>query len=143
MRISPYVEMVVASFDDPIVTGLRVEQEAERAAATGTTGPPVSDTGAVFVVARHAYVLVGCAGLRRTGDDSAEVMRVYVRPEYREPEISRLLLGQVEELARRRGLSVLRLGAPVDAEPYLSGGYALRGAWYEKSLCQGAGRPAP
>ncbi len=146
MRISPSVEMVVASHDDPIAFGLRVEQEAERATVSGTSGGlPRSDVGAVFVVARHAYALVGCAGMRRLCDDTAEVTGVYVRPEFHEPDIARMLLSEVEDLARRRGFSVLRLDAPDEAEPYTSGGYTRRGAGLEKSLAprQGAGHPAP
>ena len=141
MRISPSVELVVASHDDPIVTGLRVE--AERAASPCSADID-TDAGTVFVVARHAYVLVGCAGIRRLGDETAEITRVYVRPEYREPDISRMLLSGVEDLARRRGFAVLRLDAPGEAEPYTSGGYTLRGSRWEKALTprQEAGHPA-
>ncbi|WP_329256601.1 GNAT family N-acetyltransferase [Actinoallomurus sp. NBC_01490] len=169
MSVSPRVELVVASFDDPIVTGLlaKARPRAEASAAGQTVVPrPRSgadpygrhvpaDAGVVFVVARRADVPdgpVGCAGLRRIADDTAEVERLYVRPPYRGQGISRLLLAGVEDLARRRGFAVVRLAA---ADLRVAGLYVSRGyvriapfgrrpgpsVCFEKSLLVTGGRP--
>jgi putative acetyltransferase len=162
MSSSPPVELVVASFDDPIVTGLRAEQGARSRPASVTgeaprrAGGPPPDAGVVFLVARQAGGPVGCAGLRWLGDDTAEVTRVYVRPAYRGPDISRLLLAGVEDLARRRGFAVARLeaGDLRTAGLYVSSGYVriapfgrhpARSVCFEKSLRLevSAGRPVP
>ncbi len=126
MKSRPDVELVVASFDDPIVTGLRIEREAERAAHHGSASDDApDDPGLVFVVARRACGLVGYVGLRRLGDDAAEVECLYVRPEYRGRGVSRLLLAAVEDLARRRGFAFARLdaGDPGTVGLYESSGY--------------------
>jgi putative acetyltransferase len=156
MKSSPPVELVVASFDDPIVSRLRAEPAAPPAGvsdrATAPAGrsaaadrPDATDAGMVFLVARSASDPVGCAGLRRLGDDTAEVERLYVRPEYRGLGISRLLLAGVEDLARRRGFAVARLeaGDLRAAGLYASSGYVriapfgrhpARSVCFEKSL---------
>ena len=173
MRSSPPVELVVTSFDDPLVTGLRVEREAGSGTAPSGTapsgtapsgtapsgtarrggpspsgmpgGPPPPDAGLTFLVARQAGSPVGYAGLRRLGDDTAEVEGLYVRPEFRGLGISRLLLAGVEDLARRRGFAVARLeaGDLRAAGLYASSGYVriapfgrhpARSVCFEKSL---------
>jgi putative acetyltransferase len=156
MKSSPPVELVVASFDDPIVSRLHAEPGTppggDRAAVAGrpqAAGGPAADAaadaGMVFLVARSASDPVGCAGLRRLGDDTAEVERLYVRPEYRGRGISRLLLAGVEDLARRRGFAVARLDAGDlrVAGLYASSGYVriapfgrhpARSVCFEKSL---------
>jgi putative acetyltransferase len=146
MSSSPPVELVVASFDDPILAGLLAERGGRPGVRSGLVGgtPPV-DAGVVFLVARQISEPVGCAGLRRLGDDTAEVDRVYVRPEFRGRGISRLLLAGVEDLARRRGFAVARLeaGDLRAAGLYASSGYVriapfgrhpARSVCFEKSL---------
>jgi GNAT superfamily N-acetyltransferase len=108
MRSSgPPVELVVASFDDPILAGLGVERDA----------------GVVFLVARRAGEPIGCAGLRRLADGTAEVEGMYVRHAYRGLGVARLLLTGMDDLARRRGFTVARLEltAPAPAGAYLAG----------------------
>jgi putative acetyltransferase len=159
MSDSPPVELVVASFDDPIVTGLQAEaRRRAQAPAAGLVIGPVprraaapagrhtpADAGIVYLVARRPDGPVGCAGLRRLGDDTAEVERLYVRPPYRGQGISRLLLAGVEDLARRRGFAVARLeaGDLRTAGLYVSSGYVriapfgrhpARSVCFEKSL---------
>ncbi|HEY0540805.1 MAG TPA: GNAT family N-acetyltransferase [Actinoallomurus sp.] len=150
MSSGPPVELVVASFDDPIVTGLRAGRPRPATPRPGTegapaAGPPAADAGMVFLVAREAGAAVGCAGLRRLGEDTAEVERLYVRPAYRGLGISRLLLAGVEDLARRRGYAVARLeaGDLRTAGLYVSNGYVriapfgrhpARSVCFEKSL---------
>lgn len=168
MSSSPPVELVVASFDDPIVTGLRAEQGVRSGPAPAAVeapgaagGPHASprDAGITFLVARRAGGagdVVGRTGLRRLGDDTAEVERVYVRPAYDDPDIARLLLTGVEDLARRRGFAVARLeaGDLSTAGLYVSSGYVriapfgrhpARSVCFEKVLRREvpAGRPTP
>jgi putative acetyltransferase len=157
MKSSPLVELVVASFDDPIMSGLDAGPGAPPTGEPGATaaGRPRpadrpaadadADAGMVFLVARSASGPVGCAGLRRLGEDTAEVERLYVRPEHRGLGISRLLLAGVEDLARRRGFAVARLeaGDLRVAGLYASSGYVriapfgrhpARSVCFEKSL---------
>jgi GNAT superfamily N-acetyltransferase len=160
MNSGPPVELVVASFDDPIVTGLRAGRPRPATARPGldespgpAAGPPPADAGMVFLVARDAGAAIGCAGLRRLGEDTAEVERLYVRPAYRGLGISRLLLAGVEDLARRRGYAVARLeaGDLRTAGLYASNGYVriapfgrhpTRSVCFEKSLrTETAGSP--
>lgn len=149
---SPPVELVLASFDDPIVTGLRAEREARPGPArpvmhvsTTPAGGPPPYAGVVFLVARQAGAPVGCAGLRPLGKDTAEVEHLYVRPAYTGPDITCLLLAGVEDLARRRGFTVARLAADdlSTSGLYVASGYVRiapykphsdRSVCYEKSL---------
>lgn len=149
MSDSPSVEMVVTSFDDPMVVVLQVEREAEAAARSGgawSSPAAVDDAGVVHLVARRAGDLLGYTGLRRLGDHTAGIERVYVRPEHRRTGVTRLLLAGAEDLARRRGFAVVRLGAANlgEGELYTSRGYvravpALAHvppvACFEKALC--------
>ena len=155
MSSSPPVELVVASFDDPIMSGLLAERGGRRAGAVA--GSPPADAGVVFLVARQVSEAIGCVGLRRIEDDTAEVERVYVRPAHRGRGISRLLLAGVEDLARRRGFAVARLeaGDLRAAGLYASSGYVriapfgrhpARSVCFEKSLLvpiTGTRRPGP
>src|SRR5690242_17928126 len=117
MSDSPSVELVVTSFDDPLVACLRGGRQAEVPVASagrrydGRYAPPADpppDAGLTFLVARRAGDVVGYSGLRRLGDDTAELERVHVHPSYRGPDLTRLLLAGVEDLARRRGYAVVR-----------------------------------
>jgi GNAT superfamily N-acetyltransferase len=149
MSSSPPVDLVVASFDDPILNGLLAERSGRRTGASGRSGTvggsPPADAGVVFLVARLASEPIGFAGLRRLEDDTAEVERVYVRPAYRGLGISGLLLAGVEDLARRRGFAVARLegGDLRTAGLYAASGYVriapfgrhpARSVCFEKSL---------
>ncbi len=131
MKPSPAVELVVASFDDPLVHGLLLE-------CGDAPLPP--DAGLVFLLARLPAGPVGCAGLRRLGDDVAGVERLRVRPAHRGTGLLGVLLSGVEDLARRRGFTVVRAeaGDPAAAGTYTAGGYVhtatARGACLEKSL---------
>ena len=130
MSSGPPVELVVASFDDPIVTDLRAglgrpAMPRPLRGESPAAGPVPADAGMVFLVAREAGAPIGCAGLRRLGEDTAEVGLLYVRPTHRGRGISRLLLAGVEDLARRRGHAVARLkaGDIRTAGLYASSGY--------------------
>ncbi|GAB3984065.1 hypothetical protein GCM10029978_092630 [Actinoallomurus acanthiterrae] len=147
---SPRVELVETSFDDPIVTGLHVEQAAELAARFGADAdrPAPAEPGTVFLVARERGEPIGCAGVRwvmaagghPSGVQGAEVGQIYVRPEHRGMGVTRLLLRGAEDLARRRGCRIARLKAADlrDAGLYESSGYVRIppfGSHPPRSLC--------
>lgn len=98
MSGSAPLELVVASFDDPIVTGLLAETDAVSRDGAGT----------VFVVARSRDGLAGCAGLHRSGAGAVAVGPVHVRPEYRDTGVRPLLLAALADLARLRGVPIVR-----------------------------------
>ncbi|GAA4613442.1 hypothetical protein GCM10023195_58150 [Actinoallomurus liliacearum] len=159
------IELVEASFDDPIVTGLHDEQAAEPAVrfggAVGRRSP--AEPGTTFLVARARMTLIGCVGLRwvsgagtdgngpSSADQIAEVGHVYVRPDFRRLGVSRLLLRAAEDLARRRGCRTARLVAidPRDAGLCEFSGYVpiqpfgpqfVRSGCFEKRLRAETGR---
>lgn len=127
------VDLVVASYDDPIVTGLLAGRAADPAAAGDAGGGrgegprrrPEAAPGTVFLIARAGHEPVGCAGLRWPGADTAEVAGLFVRAGWRDAGVARLLLAGVEELARGRGCRVARLSAADlrDAGPGEPSGY--------------------
>jgi ribosomal protein S18 acetylase RimI-like enzyme len=67
-----------------------------------------SPTG-LFFVARQGAAVIGCIGLRLIPDGIGEVTRVYVDPAARGLGIGGLLMRTVEDEARDRELSMLRL----------------------------------
>jgi drug/metabolite transporter (DMT)-like permease/GNAT superfamily N-acetyltransferase len=90
---------------------------------------------------------VACGGIRSLGDGVAEVKRMYVVPEARGEGIGAQLLKRLEDEARRRGYSHLRLdtAAPLTAAQalYRRAGYreipdyngnAAASHWFEKDL---------
>jgi len=62
-----------------------------------------------FVVGRHGGRAAACAGLVLVDADTAELTRVFVRPDFRGTGGGGLLLAAVEERARALGRSRLRL----------------------------------
>ena len=70
---------------------------------------------------------LGCGALRALGDGAAEVKRMYVVPAARRRGVSRAVLVALEEAARSRGWTTLRLETgPLQTAAvalYESGGY--------------------
>jgi GNAT superfamily N-acetyltransferase len=107
----------------------------------------VPPTG-LLLVARDGDAVVGCVGLRLLGDGIGEIARVFVVPEARGRGLGKRLLDAVEDAARERGLSTLRLDTGshlVEANRlYLSAGfrevpafhdnYKISDRWFEKKL---------
>lgn len=58
--------------------------------------------------------IVGCACLRKIGEDVGEIKRMYVQPEYRRRGIGRSLLEAIINEARQSGYSKIRL----DSAPF-------------------------
>ncbi len=51
----------------------------------------------------------GCGGIQFYGDEYGELKRMYVRPTYRGLGLGKKLIEHLEEVARQRGVNVLRL----------------------------------
>jgi putative acetyltransferase len=65
--------------------------------------------GVTFFVARQDGVPAACGGVELVGNEYAELKRMYVRPRFRGLGLSKLVLKQLTEHARRHGIQVLRL----------------------------------
>ncbi|MEV6108469.1 GNAT family N-acetyltransferase [Streptomyces sp. NPDC051940] len=128
------MEIVEVPWSDEDAGRLRTAQRAEIAAVYGTpdsepgTAPSAEDI-AVFVVARTgAGEAVGCGGLRDLGGGVGEVKRMYVDPAARGSGAAGLVLAALEDWARARGWSRLRLETgdrqPAAERFYTRSGYA-------------------
>ncbi|MFJ4879430.1 GNAT family N-acetyltransferase [Streptomyces sp. NPDC088745] len=119
-------------WDDPDATALRARQRAEIAERYGTPDsepgtPPSADDIAVFVVARtEDGTAVGCGGLRDIGAGTGEVKRMYVTPDQRGAGVAPLVLAALEDWARARGWTRLRLETGL-AQPDAVRFYTRRG----------------
>jgi GNAT superfamily N-acetyltransferase len=80
-----------------------------------------------FLVAELDGQLVGCAGLRRHENETAELKRMYVRASHRRRGLARVLLRAAEDQARKLGYRrlVLETGSeqPEALALYLASGY--------------------
>jgi GNAT superfamily N-acetyltransferase len=101
----------------------------------------------LLLLARHDGTVLGCAGLRLLPAGIGEVTRFYVAPEARRHGIGQRLLDTVQDAARRRRVSRLRLDTSdylTEARRlYLRNGFAevapfsdgrVANLWYEKVL---------
>lgn len=101
----------------------------------------------LFLVARHDTAVVGCVGLLLLPDGLGEVRRVFVEPSARRRGVGAQLMRAVEDEARSRALTRLRLDTRTDlvearrlyarhgyreVAPFNDGRWADR--WLEKSL---------
>ncbi|MGW7416374.1 GNAT family N-acetyltransferase [Streptomyces sp. NPDC054863] len=103
------------AWQDPDAAALRAQQRAEIAVRYGTpdsepgTAPSATDI-AVFVVARiDDGTAVGCGGLRDLGSGIGELKRMYVSSAHRGAGAAPRILTALEEWARERGWTRLRL----------------------------------
>lgn len=89
------------------------DAELDRAVAED----PVDDLappGGAFLMARHDGEPAGCAGVRLLGPGTAELKRMYVRPELRGSGGGGALLTATEGAARRLGAHRIRLDTRLD-----------------------------
>lgn len=108
------MRLTTAAWDDEDVQRLATAQQAElRARYDGDlepgTRPSAADVSVVLVARDAAGTALGCGALRALGDGAAEVKRMYVVPEARGRGVSKLVLAGLEDEARWRGWTVLRL----------------------------------
>ena len=128
-QVKVVVQVGKAAAADPAVRDLCAAQQAElesRYGADSNEPPKGIDPAAAFLVARVAGEPVGCAGLKWLEPGIAEVTRMYVRPAHRGHGISRLLLREVEDLAKARGVTRIRLETG-DLQPESIGLYGSSG----------------
>jgi GNAT superfamily N-acetyltransferase len=127
------VQITPAEWDDAVVQRLATEQQAEVRARYGGkeepgAHPSAADVSVVLVAFDPDGTAIGCGALRALGDDVAEVKRMYVVPSARGRGVSRAVLGALEDAARERGWTTLRLETgPLQPEAvglYGSAGYA-------------------
>jgi GNAT superfamily N-acetyltransferase len=108
------VRVESASWDDVDVQRLAADQQAEvRARYDGKgepgTAPSASDISVVLVARDDDANALGCGALRVLGDGVAEVKRMYVAPAARGRGVAKAVLAGLEEAARERGWTTLRL----------------------------------
>ncbi|WP_238579581.1 GNAT family N-acetyltransferase [Agreia bicolorata] len=114
MSTTSFIDIRDTAFDHPDSETLRAAQRIEIDARYGGdtepgTKPSASDVP-VFVVAYDAAGrAVGCGGLRRLDDASAEIKRMFVTPYARGTGVSVAVLRALEARALERGWSTLRL----------------------------------
>ncbi len=65
-----------------------------------------------LILAEFDREKVGCAALRKIGENVAEVKRMYVKPEYRRKGIGRALLQAIINEAEKIGYSKIQLDTP-------------------------------
>ncbi|WP_433298021.1 GNAT family N-acetyltransferase [Actinoplanes sp. CA-030573] len=102
-------------WDDPAGQALRTAQRAELDARYGSddhepgAAPSAADIDVFLVAADADGRPVGCGALRRLDATSAEVKRMYVEPGSRGSGVATAVLRALEEKARDRGWTTLRL----------------------------------
>jgi GNAT superfamily N-acetyltransferase len=101
-------------FDHPDSESLREAQRVEIDARYGGdtepgTKPSASDVPVFVVAYDDGGRPIGCGGLRRLDDSSAEIKRMFVAPDARGTGVSVAILRALEDRARARGWNTLRL----------------------------------
>ena len=102
-------------WDDEAGASLRTAQRLELDLRYGSddhepgAAPSAADIDVFVVAVGPDGRAVGCGALRRLDEASAEVKRMYVEPESRGSGVATALLRTLEEKARDRGWTTLRL----------------------------------
>jgi GNAT superfamily N-acetyltransferase len=126
------VKIEPAFWDDADVQRLTGQQQAEIRARYGGkeepgTKPSAADVTVVLVARDEDGTPLGCGALRDLGDGVAEVKRMYVLPAARGRGVSKAVLAALEDAARERGWTTLRLETgprqPEAIGLYTSAGY--------------------
>ena len=126
------------AWDDADVQRLCSDQEAEIRARYGGkeepgAHPSAADISVVLLARDGDGSAVGCGALRELADDEAEVKRMYVVPAARGRGVSRAVLTALEDAARSRGWTTLRLETgpqqPEAVGLYTGAGYRPTGAF--------------
>ncbi len=114
MPTAPLVRLAPAEWDDPDVQLLADEQQAELRAryeggAEPGTPPSAADLAIVLVARDGDGTALGCGALREIADGVGELKRMYVVPSARGRGVSKVVLAALEDEARNRGWTTLRL----------------------------------
>ena len=75
----------------------------------GLTPEEMVRDGVAFFMIRSDGRPAGCGGVRLHGTEYGELMRMYVRPEYRGQGLGKLVLRHIEDYSREHGVKALRL----------------------------------
>ncbi|WP_104525543.1 GNAT family N-acetyltransferase [Blastococcus atacamensis] len=127
-----------AAWDDADVRTLTDDQQEELRARYGGkeepgAHPSAADVSVVLVARDEDGAPLGCGALRDLGGGTAEVKRMYVVPAGRGRGISKAVLAGLEQAARERGWTMLRLETgPLQPEAvalYRGAGYRPIGAF--------------
>jgi putative acetyltransferase len=103
------------AWDDAAGQALRTAQRAELDARYGGdahepgAAPSAADIDVFLVAVTADGRAIGCGALRRLDAGSAEVKRMYVEPASRGSGVAAALLRALEQTARARGWTTLRL----------------------------------
>ena len=108
------MKIVPAEWDDADVQRLSADQQTEVRARYGGkdepgTPPSAADISVVLVARDDDGTALGCGALRALGDGVAELKRMYVAPSARGHGIAKAVLAALEDAARDRGWTTLRL----------------------------------
>jgi putative acetyltransferase len=135
------------AWDDAAGEALRTAQRVELDARYGSddhepgAAPSAADIDVFLVAVTASGRAIGCAALRRLDGRCAEVKRMYVEPASRGSGVAVALLRGLEEKARARGWTTLRLetgpAQPDAIRFYEREGYRpipLYGAYVESDL---------
>jgi DNA-binding MarR family transcriptional regulator len=127
--------------------GERFDDGFDPALGLPAGAPEMSPPAGVFVVGRLRGEPIACGGLKLHGREPAEIKRMWVAPAARGLGVARRLLAALEDEARRRSITVLRLETNknlteaialykssgfVEIAPYNDEHYAHH--WFEKHL---------
>lgn len=105
-----------------IYDGLDIDAPDMPKAGPVELGPPHG----VFLVGYSGGAAVCCGGLKRLPDGAAEIKRMFVAPEARSQGVAALLLAALEDAARVRGYSIVRLDTG-DRQPHAQSLYERSG----------------
>ena len=103
------------AWDDAAGEALRSAQRAELDTRYGSddhepgAAPSAADIDVFLIAATAGGEAIGCGALRQLDARSAEVKRMYVEPASRGSGVAAALLRSLEEAARARGWTTLRL----------------------------------
>jgi GNAT superfamily N-acetyltransferase len=134
----PRVRLTPVAWDDRDLQRLAVAQQAElRARYDGASEPGIppsaADLSLVLLARDDADAVLGCGALRQLGPDTAELKRLYVVPAARGRGVSKVVLAALEDAARERGWTTLRLETgprqPEAIALYSGAGYRSIGAF--------------
>ena len=62
-----------------------------------------------FFVLRYKGMPAGCGGVKLFGTEYGEIKRIFIRQQFRGLGLSTSIMAHLEEYARKRGISILRL----------------------------------
>lgn len=132
------VRLAPAAWDDPDVQRPAEAQQAElRARYDGGsepgTPPSAADLAIVLLARDEDETAIGCGALRGIADGVGELKRMFVVPSARGRGVARLVLAALEDEARSRGWTTLRLETgprqPEVIALYIGAGYRPTGAF--------------